>query len=60
MKIDDMITEKRKNPEFNSTYEAEGEKLATAVALYHKRIHDLTQSESAERTDNDTSDHWED
>ena len=61
MKIDDMIKEKRKNPEFNSAYEAEGKKLATAVALYHERnTSDLTQAESAERTDNDTSDHCKD
>ncbi|ARY90538.1 MULTISPECIES: helix-turn-helix domain-containing protein [Lacticaseibacillus] len=52
MKIDDMIKEKRKNPEFNKAYEAEGEKLATAVALYHAReAAGLTQAELAERAD---------
>ncbi|WP_350353884.1 hypothetical protein [Lacticaseibacillus zeae] len=61
MKIDDMIKEKLKNTEFNKAYEAEGEKLASAVALYHKReATGLTQSDLAERADNNTSDHRED
>lgn len=50
MKIDALIKEKRKNPDFNQAYEGEGEKLATAVALYHAReAAGLTQAELAER-----------
>jgi len=50
MKIDEMIKQERKDPEFNKFYEAEGEKLATAVALYHAREEaGMTQSELAER-----------
>ncbi|GAF41937.1 hypothetical protein FC83_GL002197 [Agrilactobacillus composti DSM 18527 = JCM 14202] len=50
MKIDALIQEKRQDPEFNQAYEAEGEKLATALALYHAREGaGLTQAELAER-----------
>lgn len=50
MKIDDLIDQKRQDPEFNSAYEAVGEKLATALALYRAReAAGLTQDELAER-----------
>ncbi|WP_416353394.1 helix-turn-helix domain-containing protein [Agrilactobacillus fermenti] len=50
MKIDDLIAEKRQDPEFDQTYKEAGEKLATAVALYHARENaGLTQAELAER-----------
>lgn len=50
MKIDDLIDQKRQDPEFNSAYEAAGEKLATALALYRAReAAGLTQDELAER-----------
>lgn len=50
LKIDDLIEEKRKDKEFNRAYAAEGEKLATALALYHAReAAGLTQAELAER-----------
>jgi DNA-binding XRE family transcriptional regulator len=50
MKIDDLIAQKRQDTEFNEAYEAAGEKLATAVALYHAReAAGLTQDELAER-----------
>jgi DNA-binding XRE family transcriptional regulator len=50
VKIDAMIKEMRQDPEFNQAFEAEGEKLATAVALYHAReAVGLTQAELAER-----------
>ncbi|MDH6364504.1 putative transcriptional regulator [Enterococcus sp. PF1-24] len=50
MKISKLIEEKLKDENFKEMYEAEGEKLETAVALYKAReAAGLTQAELAER-----------
>jgi len=50
MKIDSLIDEELKNPEFSAAYRDEGELLDTAIALYHARESaGLTQAELAER-----------
>ena len=50
MKINELIHEMKKETEFAELYQAEGEKLQTAVALYHAREQaGLTQQELAER-----------
>ncbi|CAJ1230430.1 helix-turn-helix domain-containing protein [Lactiplantibacillus xiangfangensis] len=50
MKIDSLIDEELKNPEFAAAYRDEGELLDTAITLYHAReAAGLTQIELAER-----------
>lgn len=50
MKIDEMIKQERKDPEFDRLYEAEGEKLITAIDSYRAREEaGLKQSELAKR-----------
>lgn len=50
MKIDALIKEMKKDPEFAEAYQAESEKLQTAIALYKAREEaGLTQIELAER-----------
>ncbi|MFD1318805.1 helix-turn-helix domain-containing protein [Loigolactobacillus zhaoyuanensis] len=50
MKIDDLIQKELKDPEFAANFQAEGEKLDTAIALYKAREEaGLTQAELAER-----------
>ncbi|MBO0413358.1 helix-turn-helix transcriptional regulator [Enterococcus hulanensis] len=50
MKIDDLIKEELKDPEFAEAYEKEGEKLQTAISLYRAREEaGLTQAELAEK-----------
>ncbi|MFD1466252.1 helix-turn-helix domain-containing protein [Lapidilactobacillus mulanensis] len=50
MKIDHLIKEMQKDPEFAEEYQNQGEKLQTAVALYKAReLAGLTQQELAER-----------
>ncbi|WP_143462290.1 helix-turn-helix domain-containing protein [Levilactobacillus enshiensis] len=50
MKIDDLIQEELKDPEFAAAYRDEGELLDTAMTLYHARESaGLTQAELAER-----------
>lgn len=48
MKIKEIIKDQMKDPEFAEAYQAEGEKLQTAIALYHTREEaGLTQAELA-------------
>lgn len=50
MKISKVVAEMQKDPEFQQYYQAEGEKLQTAVALYKAREEaGLTQQELAKR-----------
>ncbi|PEH49616.1 helix-turn-helix domain-containing protein [Enterococcus faecium] len=50
MKIDDLIKDMQKDPEFAKAFQAENEKLQTAVALYKAREEaGLTQVELAEK-----------
>lgn len=50
MKIDNLIEDMKKDPEFAESFQIEGEKLQTAVALYKAREElGLTQVELAER-----------
>lgn len=50
MKIDELIKNMKKDPEFAEAYQKEGEKLSTAIALYNAREEaGLTQVELAER-----------
>ncbi|AYM01999.1 helix-turn-helix domain-containing protein [Levilactobacillus yiduensis] len=50
MKIDDLIQEELKDPEFSAAYRDEGELLDTAMALYYAREEaGLTQEELAEQ-----------
>lgn len=37
MKIDDLIEQKKKDPNFTKEYEEAGKKLTTALSLYHAR-----------------------
>lgn len=50
MKVNDILEREMKNPEFAKEYQADKERSASAIALYHAREEvGLTQADLAER-----------